>query len=59
MQAPVEFVKSRIPVEDYRTDLRVQKVVELIKNNAVVDNDIAEEAPAEEAKAEEAAADAE
>ncbi len=59
LQAPVEFVKSRIPVEDYRTDLRVQKVVELIKNNAVVDNDIAEEAPAEEAKAEEAAADAE
>ena len=63
LQAPVEFVKSRIPVEDYRTDLRVQKVVELIKNNAVVDNDIAEEAaeeaPAEETKAEEAAADAE
>ena len=47
LQAPVEFVKSRIPVEDYRTDLRVQKVVELIKNNAVVDNDIAEEAAEE------------
>jgi hypothetical protein len=45
------------------TDLRVQKVVELIKNNAVVDNDMAEEAkeeaPAEEAKADEEAKDAE
>ena len=62
MKAPVEFVKARIPLDDYRTDLRVQKVVELVKNNAVVDNDMvkAEEAPAEEAKAEEApAADAE
>ena len=46
-------------MDDYRTDLRVQKVVELIKNNAVVDNDMAEEAPAEEAKAEEEAKDAE
>lgn len=58
LKAPVEFVKSRIPMDDYRTDLRVQKVVELIKNNAVVDNDMAEEAkeeaPAEEAKADEA-----
>ena len=63
MNVPVDFVRARIPREDYRTDLRVTKVVELIKNNAVVDNDIAEEAaeeaPAEEAKAEEAAADAE
>ena len=59
LQAPVELVKSRIPMDDYRTDLRVQKVVELIKNNAVVDNDMAEEAPAEEAKAEEEAKDAE
>ena len=60
MQAPIEFVKARIPVEDYRTDMRVTKVVELIKNNAVVDNDMAEaetaEAPAEEAAAEEAPA---
>ena len=53
MKAPVEFVKARIPLDDYRTDLRVQKVVELVKNNAVVDNDMlkAEEAPAEEAPA--------
>ena len=50
LNAPVELVKARIPMDDYRTDLRVQKVVELIKNNAVVDNDMApaaEEAPAE------------
>ncbi len=63
MQVPVEFVKTRIPLDDYRTDLRVQKVVELVKNNAVVDNDMAkaeEEAPAEEAPAaEEKPADAE
>lgn len=64
LNAPVELVKARIPMDDYRTDLRVQKVVELIKNNAVVDNDIApaaeEAAPAEEAPAaEETAADAE
>ena len=64
MQAPLEFVKARIPLDDYRTDLRVQKVVELVKNNAVVDNDMvkdeaAEEAQAEEAKAEETPADAE
>lgn len=53
LKVPVEFLKSRIPVEDYRTDLLVQKVVELIKNNAVVDNDMAaaEETPAEEAPA--------
>ena len=63
MKVPVEFVKTRIPLDDYRTDLRVQKVVELVKNNAVVDNDMAkaeEEAPAEEAPAaEEKPADAE
>ena len=51
MNAPLELVKARIPVEDYRTDMRVQKVVELVKNNAVVDNsaeEAAEEAPAAE-----------
>lgn len=58
MKVPVEFVKARIPVEDYRTDMRVQKAVELIKNNAVVDNETAAEEKSEE-KAEEAAADAE
>ena len=57
MNAPIEFVRSRLPMDEYRTDLRVQKVVELIKNNAVVDNDMAEEAPAEEAAAEEAPAE--
>ena len=60
MKAPLELVKSRIPVEDYRTDMRVQKVVELIKSNAVVDNSTAEnaqEAPAEEAKAAEESAE--
>jgi len=50
MNAPLELVKARIPVEDYRTDMRVQKVVEFIKSNAVVDNS-AEETPAEEAPA--------
>lgn len=54
LKAPVEFVKSRLPIEDYRTDLRVQKAVELIKNHAVVDNETAEEE-----KADDAAADAE
>ncbi|MCQ2416263.1 MAG: trigger factor [Oscillospiraceae bacterium] len=44
MKVPVEFVKARIPVEDYRTDMRVQKAVELVKNNAVVDNDMPEAA---------------
>ena len=51
MNAPLELVKARIPVEDYRTDMRVQKVVELVKNNAVVDNsaeEAVEEAPAAE-----------
>ena len=48
MKVPVEFVKARIPVEDYRTDMRVQKAVELVKNNAVVDNDMPEAAEAEE-----------
>ena len=55
--APVEAVKAQIPMEDFKLDLRVTKVVEMIKSNAVVDNDMAkkEEAPAEET----AAADAE
>ncbi|HBI85489.1 MAG TPA: trigger factor [Ruminococcus sp.] len=62
MQAPVEFVKSRLPMEEYRLDLRVTKVVEFIKNNAVVDNDLAEqneeEAPAAEAETAEASEEA-
>ena len=55
LNAPLELVKARIPVEDYRTDMRVQKVVELIKSNAVVDNETAEDAAAEDAPAEAAA----
>ena len=39
----VETVKNFIPVEDYITDLRVQKAIELVKENAVVDNTVAEE----------------
>ena len=61
MQAPVEFVKSRLPMEEYRLDLRVSKVVEFVKNNAVVDNDLAEqaeEAPAAEAETAEASEEA-
>lgn len=54
--APVEFVKARIPRDEYITDLRVTKAVEFIKSRAVVDNEVpAEEtAPAEEAPAENA-----
>ena len=54
--APVEFVKSRIPKDDYVTDLRINKAVEFLKSRAVVDNDMAEETPAEETA--EAAAEA-
>ncbi len=39
----VETVKRFIPVSEYTTDLRVQKAVELVKENAVVDNTVAEE----------------
>lgn len=39
----VETVKKFIPVDEYTTDLRVQKAVELVKENAVVDNTVAEE----------------
>jgi len=53
--APVEFVKSRIPKDEYITDLRVTKAVEFVKSRAVVDNETAAaEAPAEEAPAENA-----
>lgn len=40
-----EVVKAQIPMEDFKNDLRVTKVVEMIKNHAVVDNDMAKEAP--------------
>ena len=39
----VETVKHFIPLDEYTTDLRVQKAVELVKENAVVDNTVAEE----------------
>lgn len=39
----VEMVKRFIPVEDYTTDLKVQKAIELVKENAVVDNTLGEE----------------
>ena len=56
--APVEFVKSRIPKDDYILDLRVNKAVEFIKSRAIVDNDAAaEEAPVVEAAAEDAPAE--
>ncbi|MBR6419996.1 MAG: trigger factor [Oscillospiraceae bacterium] len=63
MEAPVELVKARIPVEEYRTDLIVTKALEFVKSNAVVDNDAApasdENAEAEaEAAASEAADEA-
>jgi len=48
MQAPVEYVKTHIPVEEYRLDLIVTKALELVKSNAVVDND----APAAETETE-------
>ena len=39
----VETVKRFIPLDDYTTDLRVQKAIEFVKENAVVDNTVAEE----------------
>jgi len=38
----VETIKSFIPYNEYVLDLRVQKAVELVKENAVVDNSSAE-----------------
>ena len=43
----VETVKRFIPLAEYTADMRVQKAVELVKENAVVDNTAAEEAAAE------------
>lgn len=39
----VETVKKFIPLDDYTADMKVQKAVELVKENAVVDNSAAEE----------------
>ncbi len=52
-KAPVEVIKTQIPMDEFKLDLRVTKVVEMIKNNAVVDNDMAkaeEETPAADAE---------
>ena len=43
----VETVKKFIPLGEYTADMKVQKAVELVKENAVVDNTAAEEASAE------------
>lgn len=40
----VEMVKRFIPIEDYKNDMLVQKAVELVKDNAVVDNSAEEKA---------------
>lgn len=46
----VEQVKRFIPMDDYTTDLRVQKTLDLVKENAVVDNTLAEEKTEETAE---------
>ena len=46
----VEQVKRFIPMDDYTTDLRVQKALDLVKENAVVDNTLAEEKTVETAE---------
>lgn len=44
----IDDVKLRIPMEEFITDLRVQKAVEFVKENAVVDNTIETEKNDEE-----------
>jgi trigger factor len=39
----VETIKRFIPLDEYTMDMRVQKAVDLVKENAVVDNSAAEE----------------
>lgn len=39
----VETVKRFVPVSEYTTDLKVQKAIELVKENAVIDNSASEE----------------
>jgi len=48
----VETIKKFIPLDDYVDDLKVQKAVELVKENAVADNTLAEEAAEEKTDAE-------
>ncbi len=39
----VETIKRFIPLDEYTTDLKVQKAIDFVKENAVVDNTAAEE----------------
>lgn len=39
----VDTIKKIIPINDYITDLKVQKAVDLVKENAVIDNSVSEE----------------
>lgn len=43
----VDTVKRFIPLDEYTADMRVQKAVDLVKENAVVDNSASEEKSAE------------
>ena len=43
----IETVKRFIPLDEYTADMRVQKAVDLVKENAVVDNSASEEKSAE------------
>lgn len=38
----VETIKKFIPMEDFKKDLRVQKAVDFVKDNAVIDNTVEE-----------------
>ncbi|MBR6760952.1 MAG: trigger factor [Oscillospiraceae bacterium] len=42
VNVPLEVVKAQIPMADFAMDMRVTKAVELVKSNAVVDNDMAQ-----------------
>ncbi|WP_295087827.1 trigger factor [Ruminococcus sp.] len=39
----VETIKRFIPLDEYTTDLKVQKAIDFVKENAVVDNTVSEE----------------
>lgn len=44
----LETIKRFIPVDDYKEDMKVQKAIELVKENAVIDNSVEE--PTEDAE---------
>lgn len=48
----IETVKRFIPMADFTMDLKVQKAVEIVKENAVIDNSVAEETEETEQPAE-------